>query len=74
MGQLRLQTMLLNPVYKAPKMATSHRQVKKLTARQKREMKVHDIHKEKQDYSVYLPLHELWLGYMNDLLQLGTSK
>ena len=74
LGQLRLQTMLLNPPYKSPKMAAPHRPIKKLTARQKREMKVHDIPKEKQEYSLYLPLHELWLGYMTDLLQLGTDK
>ena len=66
--------MLLNPPYKSPKMAAPHRPVKKLTARQKREMKVHDIPKDKQEYSLYLPLHELWLGYMTDLLQLGTDK
>lgn len=74
MGQLRVQTMLLNPPYKAPKMAASHRPPKKLTARQKREMKIYEIPKEKQVYELYLPLHELWLSYMEDLLQLGPDK
>ena len=66
--------MLLNPAYKAPKMTATHRPTKKLTSRQKREMKVYEVPREKQVYTLYLPLHELWLSYMKDLLQLGPDK
>ena len=74
LGQLRVQTMLLNPPYKAPKVTTPYRSTKKLSSRQKREMKIYDIPREQQVYELYLPLHELWLSYMRDLLQLGSDK
>ena len=74
LGQLRIQTMLLNHPYKAPKVTTPYRSIKKLSARQKREMKIYDIPKDQQVYELYLPLHELWLSYMRDLLQLGPDK
>lgn len=74
LGQLRLQTMLLNPPYKTAKVTTPYRPPKKLSSRLKREMKIYEIPKEKQVYDLYLPLHELWLSYMGDLLQLGPGK
>jgi ribonuclease P protein subunit POP4 len=74
LGQLRLQTMLLNPPYKTPKVTTPYRPPKKLSSRRKREMKIYEIPKEKQVYELYLPLHELWLSYMRDLLQVGPGK
>ena len=74
LGQLRVQTMLLNPPYKVPKVTTPYRPPKKLSSRQKREMKIYEIPKEQQVYKLYLPLHELWLDYMRDLLQLGPGK
>ena len=55
LGQLRVQTMLLNPPYKASKMADTQRLTKKLTAKKKKEMKVFDIPREKQNYALYLP-------------------
>ena len=74
MGQLRVQTMLLNPPYKTTKVMTPYRPPKKLSSRQKREMKIYEIPKDQQVYELYLPLHELWLSYMRDLLQLGPGK
>lgn len=73
-GQLRLQTMLLDPRYKAARVTTPYRPTKKLSSRQKREMKIYDIPREQQVYELYLPLHELWLAYMKDLLQLAPDK
>ena len=74
LGQLRVQAMLLNPPYKTPKVTTPYRPPKKLSSRQKREMKIYEIPKEQQVYELYLPLHELWLSYMSDLLQTGPGK
>ena len=48
LGKLRVQTMLLDPTYKAPKVVTPHRPPKKLSARTKRAMKLYEIPKEKQ--------------------------
>lgn len=48
LGKLRVQTMLLDPTYKAPKVLTPHRPPKKLSARIKRAMKLYEIPKEKQ--------------------------
>ena len=48
LGKLRVQTMLLDPTYKAPKVLTPHRSPKKLSARTKRAMKLYEIPKEKQ--------------------------
>ena len=74
LGQLRVQTMLLNPPYKTTKATTPYRPPKKLSSQQKREMKIYEIPKEQQVYELYLPLHELWLSYMRDLLQLGPGR
>jgi len=48
LDKLRVQTMLLDPTYKAPKPVDSHRPPKKLSAKAKRAMKLYDIPKEQQ--------------------------
>ena len=73
LGQLRVQTMLLDPPYKAPKVVQSHRPPKRLSAKKKRKLKLHEVPKEKQVYELYVPLHELWLKYMEDVLQVGPD-
>ncbi|KAF3936064.1 hypothetical protein ABW20_dc0104265 [Dactylellina cionopaga] len=42
-----------------------------LSAREKRALQVYDIPKEAQRYSIYEPLHTLWLGYIREILK-GT--
>ncbi len=48
MKQLQLQTLLLNPPCKPPKIVDPHQPPKRLTARQKRAMKLYDIPKDQQ--------------------------
>ncbi len=75
LGKLRFQTMLLDPPHKAPKLSSSsaHPRPHKLTTREKRKLRLHDIPHEQQRYEDFTPLHQLWLGYMEDLLQLKTT-
>lgn len=40
---------------------------KGLSARQRRELRLFDIKPEQQRYSLFLPLHELWKQYIQDL-------
>ncbi|KAI5801449.1 Rof/RNase P-like protein [Peziza echinospora] len=41
---------------------------KPLTAKEKRKLKIYEIPKDCQKYDIYVPLHELWLGYVQDVL------
>ena len=72
--KLRLQSVLLDPAYKTHKAKeNTKRHNKKLSAKKKREMKLYDIPEVQQSYEQYLPLHNLWKGYMTDLLQPSKS-
>ncbi|KAI8973366.1 Rof/RNase P-like protein [Mycotypha africana] len=46
---------------------------RKLTAREKRQLKVYDIPKEAHQYKLFEPLSQLWQGYMSKLLSQGTT-
>lgn len=48
LGQLRLQTLLLDPPCKAPKVTDPHRPPRRLSARKRRVLKLYDIPKDKQ--------------------------
>ncbi len=48
MTQLRVQTLLLDPPYKPPKIVDTHRPPRRLTAKQKRTMKLYEIPKDQQ--------------------------
>ncbi|KAF9160563.1 RNase P/RNase MRP complex subunit [Actinomortierella ambigua] len=43
------------------------RKAKALNAREKRNLKVYDIPQDARQYIKYLPLHELWKSYMNEI-------
>ncbi|XP_078609487.1 ribonuclease P protein subunit p29-like [Branchiostoma floridae x Branchiostoma japonicum] len=44
-----------------------------LNSKERREKKVYDIPPEHQKYSLYVPLHNLWLQYIKDLLQVTPT-
>ncbi|KAF1796405.1 Rof/RNase P-like protein [Mucor lusitanicus] len=44
----------------------------KLTAKEKRRLKVYDIPKEAHQYKLFEPLSQLWQGYMSRLLSQGS--
>jgi ribonuclease P protein subunit POP4 len=46
---------------------------RKLTAREKRRLKVYDIPKEAHQYRLFEPLAALWQGYMDKILTQGTA-
>ncbi|KAI9276355.1 Rof/RNase P-like protein [Sporodiniella umbellata] len=46
---------------------------RKLTAKEKRKLKVYDIPKNAQRYELFEPLSELWQGYMQSLLDKGEA-
>ncbi|CAO3613920.1 unnamed protein product [Mucor hiemalis] len=45
----------------------------KLTAREKRRLKIYDIPKEAHKYELFIPLSALWQEYMEKLLKQGTQ-
>ncbi|KAL3418465.1 ribonuclease P protein subunit p29 [Phlyctema vagabunda] len=45
---------------------------KPLSARQKRGMCLYSIPKEQQKYEIYAALHEMWIGYIQEVLGLGV--
>ena len=72
--KLRYQTVLLDPAHKPPKpVCSTHPRPRALSTREKRKLRLHDIPPEKQRYDDFLPLHQLWLGYMDELLQVKTA-
>lgn len=46
---------------------------KEMSAREKRRRGIYKISPKNQRYDMYLPLHELWKGYMQDLLNLTPN-
>jgi ribonuclease P protein subunit POP4 len=44
-----------------------------LSASQKRKLGLNEIPKGQQKYAIYEPLHDLWLGYMREILGLPSS-
>lgn len=41
---------------------------KPLSAKQRRKLGLHDIPREGQKYATFVPLHNLWLGYVREIL------
>ncbi|KAJ4355341.1 hypothetical protein N0V95_003016 [Ascochyta clinopodiicola] len=44
-----------------------------LSAAQKRKLGLNEIPKEQQKYAIYEPLHNLWVGYMREILGLSAE-
>ena len=70
LSKLRYQTVLLDAPHRHPN-PSSRRRPQRLTSKQKRQL--HSIPPEQQRYEDFLPLHQLWLGYMEELLQLKSG-
>ncbi|KAK5681496.1 hypothetical protein LTS10_006028 [Elasticomyces elasticus] len=47
---------------------------KPLSAKQKRALCICEIPKEQQKYAIYEPLHQMWCGYMREILGLTDGK
>lgn len=45
-----------------------------LSAAEKRKLCLNEIPKEQQKYAIYEPLHDLWLGYMREVLGLDDPQ
>ncbi|CAG8653179.1 16291_t:CDS:2, partial [Acaulospora colombiana] len=43
------------------------KQIKAMSAKEKRETKIYEIPKECHKYEIFIPLNELWLQYMGEL-------
>ncbi|KAI9745644.1 MAG: hypothetical protein M1818_001178 [Claussenomyces sp. TS43310] len=47
---------------------------KPLSAREKRATGIHEIPREERRYDIYEPLHQLWLGYIHEILGISEGK
>lgn len=63
---------MLNPHYKHPKQPPAHTFPKRLSNKAKKKLGLLRIPSGEHSYSDFLPLHELWLGYMEQLLQIRS--
>lgn len=45
-----------------------------LTSNVKRQIRIHDITKDAGSYEMYLPLHDLWLQYFREVMELKNLK
>lgn len=52
---------------------TTNRKPKPLTAREKRVLRIHEIPREAEKYAIYEPLHRLWVGYMQEILNINPK-
>jgi len=63
--------MLDNPLKEAAgkkeRQKRKRRGTKRMTAREKRERRVYEVPADCHNYSLFIPLHELWLQYMEEL-------
>ncbi|KAJ5980590.1 hypothetical protein N7481_007888 [Penicillium waksmanii] len=50
-----------------------HQRPQPLSAREKRSSGLHDLPKDECKYAIFKGLHELWISYMQDVLDLGGS-
>ncbi|KAG2199649.1 Rof/RNase P-like protein [Mucor mucedo] len=69
----RSNTFIKETDKKALKKKLRNKKEGRLTAREKRRLKVYDIPKEAHQYHLFQPLGELWQGYMEKLLLQGTA-
>ncbi|XP_043101523.1 ribonuclease P protein subunit p29 [Puntigrus tetrazona] len=53
--------------YKRKKKKGKKRKAKGLSAKERRQLKIHQLRPEHQKYELFLPLHELWKQYIADL-------
>ena len=88
--RVKQRPLLLRPTFPDPKLnarskrqnerlqkAKAQRKSKKpkpLSAKQKRALCIYEIPKEQQKYAIYEPLHQMWCGYMGEILGLGKGK
>ena len=70
--QLQLKTMFLDPPCKPSKRTSTYNFPRRLSVKERKRLGLYKISPEQQ-YENFLPLHHLWLGYMEDLLQIKTS-
>jgi ribonuclease P protein subunit POP4 len=56
-----------------PKKKRSRPKIKRITSREKRQLGLYTIPKQCHRYDLFLPLHELWKGYMEELLGNSSS-
>ena len=55
---------------RAEEKSRKNRTPKPLSAKQKRILGVYDIPKEQQKYELYVPLNKMWIGYMQEILDM----
>lgn len=53
--------------YKRPKKKVKKRKAKGLNAKERRRLKIFQLKPEHQKYQLFLPLHDLWKSYIEDL-------
>ncbi|XP_051755103.1 ribonuclease P protein subunit p29 isoform X2 [Ctenopharyngodon idella] len=66
-----IETMMLHKAvvleFKRPKKKGKKRKAKGLNAKERRRLKIFQLKPEHQKYELFLPLHELWKQYIEDL-------
>lgn len=67
---IHYQSLIMEPIQKSAKQSEpSPQRPKPLTSRQRKKIGWQMLSKKEQKYSLYEPLHELWKGYINELLK-----
>ena len=65
--------LLLNPSYKHPKQPPAHTFPKRLSNKAKKKLGLLPVTSGEHSFTDFLCLHELWLGYVKQLLQIRSD-
>ncbi len=74
MSNLQYHSVFMEKPFRPPKKPPKYSLSKRLSNKAKKKLGLFYVPSGKYEYKDFLPLHELWLGYMNDVLQIKTPK
>jgi len=74
MSTLPFHQISMEGQYRPPRQPSSHKLSKKLSNRTKKKLELFQVPSGGYKYEDFLPLHELWMGYMKDILQVKKPR
>ena len=74
MSTLPFHQVSMEGKYRPPRQPPSHTLSKRLSNRAKKRLGLLQVASEGYKYKDFLPLHELWMGYMSDVLQVKKPR
>ena len=74
LSTLQFHTVFMEKPFKRPKQPPPSALSKRLSNKAKKKLGLFFVPSGVYKYEAFLPLHELWMGYMNDLLEIKSPR